>query len=249
MNGMTPPVFPHADLLHPSRRLWKRVLPNCSQGTIETAVLALDRTGDIPGALAPDIWFSFLKTGDAAPLLGICDHNALDIFGLANLFAALTHIAAAPLLTWEPYRLDIEALALSWRDFAFKDPEDGESDSLVTSESLLSLAADRGHPRSLYQWGRDLLRRGRHEEGRSLLIRLASGDLYPPGLRAAAYRALAVDAEWRVHDQAGALAYTAAALDLGAPGEGLKRDLLGRWERLSQRRLSRERLSQRRHKH
>jgi len=51
MNGIVPPEYRHADLLHPSRRLWKRLLPDCSQSTIETGILGIDRTGDIPGAL------------------------------------------------------------------------------------------------------------------------------------------------------------------------------------------------------
>ncbi|MCL2763391.1 MAG: ribonuclease H-like domain-containing protein, partial [Treponema sp.] len=82
MNGISPPQYFHADLLHPSRRFWKRLLPDCSQGTIETNILGLDRTGDIPGAMAPEIWFSFLRDGAAEPLLGICEHNRKDIAGL-----------------------------------------------------------------------------------------------------------------------------------------------------------------------
>jgi uncharacterized protein YprB with RNaseH-like and TPR domain len=117
MNGIAPPDFFHADLLHPARRLWKRLLPSCSQGQIETAVLGLDRTGDIPGALAPEIWFTFLKTGETGPLLGICDHYVKDIFGLARLLAALGRIAEDPLGALSLYPYDLENLALRWRKF------------------------------------------------------------------------------------------------------------------------------------
>jgi uncharacterized protein YprB with RNaseH-like and TPR domain len=121
MNGMTPPLFPQLDLLHPSRRLWKRVLPNCSQALIETMILGLDRSGDIPGSLAPRIWFDFLRSdGDRAgqcreALLGICGHNVRDIFGLASLFRAFAAIAASPLEAHCLFRCDAEQLALIWR--------------------------------------------------------------------------------------------------------------------------------------
>jgi uncharacterized protein YprB with RNaseH-like and TPR domain len=86
MNGMKPPVYDEADLLHPARRLWKHILPNCSQAEIETSILGLDRTGDISGAFAPQIWFDFLNNENPSDLLGICDHNNKDIEGLASLF-------------------------------------------------------------------------------------------------------------------------------------------------------------------
>ena len=83
MNGIKPPEYLHADLLHPARRLWKNVLENCSQSTIEEKILDIDRSGDVPGAQAPEIWFDFLRTGNAEQLEGICDHNVRDIQGLA----------------------------------------------------------------------------------------------------------------------------------------------------------------------
>jgi uncharacterized protein YprB with RNaseH-like and TPR domain len=115
MNGFAPPVFYHADLLHPCRRLWKRVLPGCSQAAVETLILGLDRSGDTPGELAPDIWFSFLRSGDLPALSGICDHNVKDVAGLAVLFLALADIAERPLEAEEGRRCDAERLALCWR--------------------------------------------------------------------------------------------------------------------------------------
>jgi hypothetical protein len=154
MNGIVPPEYHHADLLHPARRLWKRILPSCTQGNIEVSVLGLDRTGDIPGAMAPDIWFSFLKTGETEALRGICDHNVKDIFGLARLFSALGEISASPLEALETYPYDPEQLALHWRKRCRQDRAfsryplwgDAEAD---TGAALLAEAAARGYPRSL----------------------------------------------------------------------------------------------------
>jgi uncharacterized protein YprB with RNaseH-like and TPR domain len=232
MNGIRPPSYRHADLLHPSRRLWKRVLPSCSQGEIETAILGLDRTGDIPGALAPEIWFSFLRTGDFSSLGGICDHNVKDIAGLAKLFFTLAAIARSPLEAADAYHADPESLALVWRDASRRDRrgifgEESEKNGL----QLLAAAAGRGCPRAVYRMGLDLLRQNRHEEGRRRLLD-ATGPQYPAQIRAAAYRALAVDAEWRLRDEEGALGFVEAALELEGIRNMVRSELCGRRKRL-----------------
>jgi hypothetical protein len=193
MNAIVPPDYRHADLLHPARRLWKRVLPSCSQASIETAVLGLDRSGDIPGSEAPDIWFDFLKTGKTEALYGICDHNVRDIYGLARLLAAFVEIAASPLDALEKYRCDAERLALRWwricREERFGAPvsrgegtpvhgdEFGEfDDEFERGKLLLDYAAKKG-------WRK------------ALLVRM-------------------MDAEWRLKDPAKALALVDEALAL-----------------------------------
>jgi hypothetical protein len=232
MNGIFPPSYHPADLLHPSRRLWKRVLPSCSQGEIETAILGLDRTGDIPGALAPEIWFSFLRTGDFSSLGGICDHNVKDIAGLAKLFFALTAIARSPLEAAAAYHTDPESLALGWRDASRRDRRGifGEEPE-KTGLQLLAAAAGRGCPRAVYILGQDLLRQKRREEGRRCRLD-AAGPQYPAQIRAAAYRALAVDAEWRLRDGEGALGFVEAALELEEIRDMVKAELCGRRKRL-----------------
>jgi hypothetical protein len=149
MNGMMPPEYLHADLLYPARRLWKRILPNCSQGEIETSILGLDRSGDIPGALAPDIWFDFLKTGLAPPLLGICEHNKKDILGLAAIFAALGYIAADPEGIHKRYNYDVENLAFRFRRESRRASFCGPEELLRTGEGLLRLAAELSCPAAL----------------------------------------------------------------------------------------------------
>jgi len=146
MNGMTPPEYFHADLLHPARRLWKRVLPDCSQSTIEVSVLGLDRTGDVPGAMAPEIWFSFLQSGDNSELISICDHNVKDITGLATLFLALNAIASSPLESLDRFNFDKEALALLWRKALKRYPERFWEEEKETGEELLRNAARNGSP-------------------------------------------------------------------------------------------------------
>ncbi|MDR1655364.1 MAG: ribonuclease H-like domain-containing protein [Treponema sp.] len=151
MNGIRPPEIFQADLLHPARRLWKNILPGCSQSVIETEILGLDRSGDTGGAEAPDIWFDFLKSGNTQALMGICDHNIKDITGLARLFTALADIAADPLSGMERYRFDPEGLALRWRRFLHMHTPFArrEGEFYETAEKLLYEAGNRGSRRAL----------------------------------------------------------------------------------------------------
>jgi uncharacterized protein YprB with RNaseH-like and TPR domain len=232
MQGLPHPSYYHADLLHPARRLWKRPLGDCSQKNLEVSVLGLDRAGDINGGLAPDIWFSFLKTGKTGELLGICDHNVRDIKGLASLLLALGEIAAAPLESRNKFLFDFESLALWWRKTLLSGekpfPLPGAAE---TGAGLLRAAAAEGHPRAACAMAADSFKEGKAGEARRLLLSVTTSPA-PSGIRAAAFRALAVDAEWRQKDPETALAHTASALALeGLPG-GIREDLTRRGEQL-----------------
>ena len=149
MNGIKPPQYFHADLLHPSRRLWKGQIPNCSQATIEVSVLSLSRDGDVSGALAPDIWFEFLQSGENAQLLSVCDHNALDITGLACIFLSFCIISQDPIAGGKRFNVNEDSLAVFWKETLsmyfefFPEPEHRK-----TGETLLKAAAEKGFPRS-----------------------------------------------------------------------------------------------------
>jgi len=119
MNRFKPPLYWHVDLVHPSRRLWKSIIQDCSQGSIENKILGIDRIGDIPGSLAPEIWFDFLKTGNCERLIGICDHNISDITGLAAILNSMIVIAGTPFKIGK-YNYDIERLARSVYAYAYE---------------------------------------------------------------------------------------------------------------------------------
>jgi uncharacterized protein YprB with RNaseH-like and TPR domain len=93
MNGMRPFLhtgdYAHLDLLFPSRRLWKASLGSCRMIDIETGILGMERTDDLPGSEAPEAWFEFLKTGNAGRLLEVGDHNLADTVSLARILFAL----------------------------------------------------------------------------------------------------------------------------------------------------------------
>jgi uncharacterized protein len=89
----------HIDLLYSARRLWRLALERCRLQDLEVRILGFERVGDTPGSLIPQLYFDFLRTGNAGPLNGVFEHNALDILSLACLAAIV------PAAFREPARL------------------------------------------------------------------------------------------------------------------------------------------------
>lgn len=77
------------DLLHPSRRIWRHKLQSCSLGSLEANILGVSRVDDIPGFEIPSRYFEFLQTGRGELLVGILEHNILDIVSMATLLYRL----------------------------------------------------------------------------------------------------------------------------------------------------------------
>lgn len=87
MNGMGRRIWEpaHLDLLHPSRSIWRNTLASCRLSHVEEERLGIVRTEDVPGSLAPAIYFQFLADGNPGPLEGVFRHNELDMLSLAAL--------------------------------------------------------------------------------------------------------------------------------------------------------------------
>ena len=81
---------PHIDVLHPARRFWKE--DECSLVALEHQLLGKSRQDDVPGFEIPERYFQFVRTGDARPLVGILEHNRLDLVSLAALTSRLLEI-------------------------------------------------------------------------------------------------------------------------------------------------------------
>jgi uncharacterized protein YprB with RNaseH-like and TPR domain len=84
------PKFGHFDLLHASRRLWKNEYESLKLSNVEKQILNISRDGDIPGYMAPMIYFHFLEDQNPEGIFGIMKHNETDILTLITLF---THIS------------------------------------------------------------------------------------------------------------------------------------------------------------
>ena len=98
MNRVRPPFtrLEHLDLLHGARRLWKLRFESCRLVDLENQILGFERAGDIPGALIPYVYFEYLRSRQAARLLAVFEHNALDILTLACLTGIVPHAFKDP---------------------------------------------------------------------------------------------------------------------------------------------------------
>ncbi|MBP1995229.1 ribonuclease H-like domain-containing protein [Paenibacillus eucommiae] len=75
----------HLDLLYPSRSLWRNSLPSCRLSMVEEERLGFTRHNDVPGSLAPTLYFQYLAEKNASVLSGLFVHNEHDIVSLAAL--------------------------------------------------------------------------------------------------------------------------------------------------------------------
>lgn len=80
------PPFGHFDLLHAARRLWKNKLPSVRLAIVEKELLNIKRESDVPGYLAPMLYFDFLKDNDPKGLEGVFIHNEIDVLSLISLY-------------------------------------------------------------------------------------------------------------------------------------------------------------------
>jgi len=80
-----PANWVHFDLLFPCRRLWKRRIGECSLSNIEQRILTVRREIDVPSFMVPQIYFDYLRSGEAEPLIPVFYHNTYDILSLLRL--------------------------------------------------------------------------------------------------------------------------------------------------------------------
>jgi uncharacterized protein YprB with RNaseH-like and TPR domain/predicted nucleic acid-binding Zn-ribbon protein len=79
---------PHFDVLHFARRALGSKLANCRLETVEK-YLGIQRGVNIPGALVPEFYDNYQRSGNVGPLVAIVEHNKQDLVTLAQLFCSL----------------------------------------------------------------------------------------------------------------------------------------------------------------
>ena len=79
---------PHFDVLHFARRALGNKLSNCRLETVEK-YLGIRRGVNIPGALVPEFYDEYQRSGNVGPLVAIVEHNKQDLVTLAQLFCSL----------------------------------------------------------------------------------------------------------------------------------------------------------------
>ncbi|MEK4424818.1 ribonuclease H-like domain-containing protein [Solibacillus sp. FSL K6-1523] len=80
------------DLLHSTKRLWKDDLQQMKLTQVEQDKLGFHRQGDIPGHLAPIIYFDAVKSGNATTLMKVLTHNEWDLLSLITLYIHSTKL-------------------------------------------------------------------------------------------------------------------------------------------------------------
>lgn len=221
MNRMRLPRLPHLDLLHPARRLWRFLLGSCRLSSLEEHILDFGRTDDVPGADIPQMYFTFLETGDAEPLADVLVHNRLDILSLAALAGYMGTVVAAPLSAAPGGRpLSGEELAAVGKLLLGVESDAGYHEAIACFEKALN----RPLPPELRRRTRQLLvtayrRAGRVDDAVTALHEAAEND----GLSPWAYIELAKHYEHRVGDFSAARDWSMRALELALR----RRTLLG----------------------
>lgn len=100
------------DLLHLARRLWRDRLPSRTLANLEVQILHASRTDEeIPGWMIPQIYFEYLRDGDARPLQRVFYHNAMDVVSLAALLNHTTTLLEDPFFQPRSEYIDLAAVA------------------------------------------------------------------------------------------------------------------------------------------
>ena len=94
MNGRQWDTPFQVDLLHLCRRFWRRIIGSCSLDNVEREVLETGRDGDITGDQVPDIYFQYLRSGNADGLPMVFQHNLQDTVTLVHLFNLIDRMLA-----------------------------------------------------------------------------------------------------------------------------------------------------------
>jgi uncharacterized protein YprB with RNaseH-like and TPR domain len=174
-------TFDHLDLLHPARRIWKHRLSSCSLTSLEQGVFGAWRNGDVPGYLIPQLYFDYLRDGDARRLSPVFSHNREDIVTLARLMEVMLAAEHAP-DDHLPHAEDRVGIGLALIAAGEIDRGFSTLTSALASNSLSRPVRRRGE---IELW-RVLKRYGRMHEGVGLLESLChdssrsrTPDLYP----------------------------------------------------------------------
>jgi uncharacterized protein YprB with RNaseH-like and TPR domain len=114
--------FSHIDLLHLARRLWRDRLPSRTLANLEVQILHASRTDEeIPGWMIPQIYFDYLRDGDARPLLRVFYHNAMDVISLAALLNHTSLLLETPFSLPENETIELAAIGRLMEDLGHTD--------------------------------------------------------------------------------------------------------------------------------
>lgn len=151
MNGLGRNIWEpkHLDFLHPARSIWRNTLASCRLSHVEEERLGIHRENDVPGSLAPQLYFQFLADGNPAPLEGVFRHNETDMLSLACLAIRFGHLLNGTIRKYIPLPDEPEELVRTgiWLEKMGKHELPGdlyrlaERSEAAKPSTLLTLAA------------------------------------------------------------------------------------------------------------
>ena len=124
LNGFTTPFteLSHIDLLPLARRLWRNRLPSRALKDLEVDILGMARTEEeVPGWIIPELYYEYLRSGDARPLGGVFYHNAQDVVSLGKLLDHVAGLLTNPLRVASDQGLDLIAVARLYEEMKHLD--------------------------------------------------------------------------------------------------------------------------------
>lgn len=123
-NGSPSPLndLAQLDLLHLARRLWRERLPSRTLGYLEEHIIGETRSEeDTPGWMIPQLYFDYLREGDARPLKGVFYHNLMDVLTMVTLTNHIGRLLEDPLDGRVDHALDLVAIARLHEDLGYQD--------------------------------------------------------------------------------------------------------------------------------
>ena len=113
---------PHLDLLPLARRLWRDRLESRALKSLEVHILGAARTEEeVPGFLIPQMYFDYLRNGDARPLKRVLYHNAMDVVAMAALLSHIAQMLDDPIEFATEHGLDIVSVGKLFEDLGRLD--------------------------------------------------------------------------------------------------------------------------------
>ncbi len=220
--------IPNFDLLYPSRRIWKGAYENCRLVTLESQLLGVERTDDIPSEWIPYFYFDYIQTGDANKIRPVFYHNQMDILSMVAL-AGRIHLVYHDPQAARP-RKGIEHFALGklfW--------EHGQREKAIPCFEIALKRCNDDLSWEVMKWlSRAFKKTGQDDRARSIWEEMLD---WPCKKDAFPYVELAKYHEHRLRDWDRAIAYVEKALDLTPSGQQKDFELLQhRRQRLEQKR-------------
>lgn len=206
----------HVDLLFGSRRLWKLRFDSCRLVELERQILGVERQGDLPGEMIPYVYFEYVRSREAARVVPILHHNAIDILTLACLTGVVPWAFHSAEKAGLKHGSELVGLARWYR----------QAEQYDQALDLMRRGITAGLRDDLLfrtMWDIAMLEKKRGQELAALPIFTELTESRNP-FRVAAFEELAKHYEHREKNYAMALEMTRAAMEIEYTGELKKRE-------------------------